>query len=594
MAKKKIFISSVQVELSAERKALHEYINADPLLGKFFEPFLFELLPAVDQRADELYLREVEHSDIYVGVLGKEYGSENAAGISPTELEFNHATKHHKTRLVFLTAHKNNERHPKEVKFISKVQDVLVRKKFTTVDELKLSVYAALVRYLEEKEIIRVGPFDASFNEQAKPADIDDEKVKQFVRIAQSKRGFPLNESEPTEKILTHLNLVQHHRISNAALLLFGKQPQRFFINSEVRCASFHGTIVEKPIPSYKVFKGTVFELVDEAVDFVLSKLDYAIGTRSQQTQIPGSYEIPKEVIREAIVNAIAHRDYTSNASVQVMLFKDRLEIWNPGSLPLGWTTEKLKQLHTSVPANPLLAQPMYLAGYIERLGTGTADMLRIAVQAGLKIPEFIQEEEFKIIVYRPTYHASTDQATDQPTDQATELVKRLVFVAEAINSRQQLMDLLGLKHIPSFRENYLTASLADGYIEPTIPETPNHPNQLYKLTEKGLSLKNGLLAPIAPFTPDDTMHDTMQDTMHDTMQVEQLVAVMEGAMTRDELQEKLTINNRDYFRKAYINEALNKEFIDMTLPDKPKSKNQKYRLTEKGKALQKKLKNKI
>jgi len=178
---------------------------------------------------------------------------------------------------------------------------------------------------------------------------------------------------------------------------------------------------VEKPIPSYKVFNGTVFELVDEAVDFVLSKLDYAIGTRSQQTQIPGSYEIPKEVIREAIVNAIAHRDYTSNASVQVMLFKDRLEIWNPGSLPLGWKIEKLKQLHTSVPANPLLAQPMYLAGYIERLGTGTADMLRIAALAGLKAPEFIQEEEFKIIVYRPAYRASTGQATGQVTDQATD-----------------------------------------------------------------------------------------------------------------------------------------------------------------------------
>jgi len=235
MAKKKIFISSVQVELSAERKALHEYINADPLLGKFFEPFLFELLPAVDQRADELYLREVEHSDVYIVIVGKEYGSENAAGISPTELEFNHATKHHKTRLAFLTPHKNNERHPKEVKFISTIQGVLVRKMVTTVDELKLSVYAALVRYLEEKEIIRVGPFDAGFKEQANPVDIDDEKVKQFVRSAQSKRGFPLNESEPIEKILAHLNLAHQHRITNAALLLFGKQPQRFFINSEVR-----------------------------------------------------------------------------------------------------------------------------------------------------------------------------------------------------------------------------------------------------------------------------------------------------------------------------------------------------------------------
>jgi ATP-dependent DNA helicase RecG len=89
------------------------------------------------------------------------------------------------------------------------------------------------------------------------------------------------------------------------------------------------------------------------------------------------------------------------------MLFSDRLEIWNPGSLPLGWTTEKLKQLHSSVPANPLMAEPMYLAGYIERLGTGTKDMVRIAVEVGLREPDYVQEDSFKAILYRP----STDQA---------------------------------------------------------------------------------------------------------------------------------------------------------------------------------------
>jgi predicted HTH transcriptional regulator len=100
---------------------------------------------------------------------------------------------------------------------------------------------------------------------------------------------------------------------------------KKFERSSEVKCASFHGTIVEKPIPSYKVFKGTVFELVDQAVDFVLAKLDYTVGTRANEVQAPGGYEIPKEVISEAIVNAVAHRDYTGNGSVQVMLF------------PTGW-----------------------------------------------------------------------------------------------------------------------------------------------------------------------------------------------------------------------------------------------------------------
>lgn len=250
--KKKIFISSVQSEFATERIALNEYICADPLLGKFFEPFLFELLPASDQTADAVYLREVQLSNIYIGLFGKAYGFENKEGILPTEMEFNHATLHHITRLIFLT--NDSERHPKEQNLIAKAQEVVVRKKFSAIDELKSAVYAALVNYLLDKEIIRSGPFDAAHAEKATYTDIDPVRVKQFVRLAQARRGFPLNETEPIENIITHLNLGMDRKLTNASILLFGEEPQRFFINSEVRCASFTGTEVEKPIPSYKVY----------------------------------------------------------------------------------------------------------------------------------------------------------------------------------------------------------------------------------------------------------------------------------------------------------------------------------------------------
>ena len=111
--------------------------------------------------------------------------------------------------------------------------------------------------------------------------------------------------------------------------------------------------------PSYQVYKGTVFELVDQAVDFVLSKINLAVGTRALSTEVPVAYEMPLEVVREAVVNAVAHRDYTSNASVQVMLFADRLEIRNPGSLPPDLTLAMLRVPHSSIPANPLLAESL-------------------------------------------------------------------------------------------------------------------------------------------------------------------------------------------------------------------------------------------
>lgn len=495
MSKQKIFISSVQAEFASERQALFDYMMADPLLGRFFEVFLFEHLPAGDQSAHTIYSREVAQCQVYLGLFGKAYGTEDIEGISPTEREFNKASELHKTRLIFLTKHAASEREAKENALIDKAQAFLVRKRFSTVDELKAAVYASLVNYLIEKEIIRTGPFDTTLHATATIKDIDEEKVSDFVRVARFKRGFPFQESAPLQDIFTHLNLINGDRLTHAALLLFGKSPQRFFINSEVRCAHFHGIIMEKPIPSYKVFKGDVFELVDQAEDFVLSKLDYTIGTRAEDTAIPGKYEIPKEIVSEAIVNAVVHRDYTENGSVQVMLFRDRLEILNPGALPLGWSPDKLKKPHTSVPFNPLLAEPMYLKGYIERMGTGTADMVRIAKENKLQEPVFQQSEDFKTIIYRPWIdqvpieHRPSTTGVPQEYRRSTVEVKNLLKVMEGEMSRKEIQKILELKHEGNFRENYLEPALASKFIQMKFPESPNHPKQRYLLTDKGIEL---------------------------------------------------------------------------------------------------------
>jgi predicted HTH transcriptional regulator len=121
------------------------------------------------------------------------------------------------------------------------------------------------------------------------------------------------------------------------------------------------------------------------------------------------------------MVNAVAHRDYTSNGSVQVMVFADRVEIWNPGSLPPSLTLAQLRQPHGSVPANPLLAEPLYLAQYIERLGTGTADMIRRCREAGLPEPVFSLDDGFRIVLGRPMPLDVTQETTEETTQQTTE-----------------------------------------------------------------------------------------------------------------------------------------------------------------------------
>ena len=119
-------------------------------------------------------------------------------------------------------------------------------------------------------------------------------------------------------------------------------------------------------------------------------------------TSAPVTYELPKQAVAEAIVNAVAHRDYTSNASVQVMLFTDRLEIWNPGELPPTLTPERLREPHPSIPHNPLIAEPLYLAHYIEKAGTGTLDMIEHCRDAGIPEPDFEQRAgQFVVTIWR-------------------------------------------------------------------------------------------------------------------------------------------------------------------------------------------------
>ena len=101
MKKIRVFISSVQSEFAEERQILSNYMTTDALLGKFFEPFIFENVPAVNYSATSVYSYEVEHCDIYLGIFDKHYGFEDSQGVSPTEREFDLAGLFSKTRLVF-------------------------------------------------------------------------------------------------------------------------------------------------------------------------------------------------------------------------------------------------------------------------------------------------------------------------------------------------------------------------------------------------------------------------------------------------------------------------------------------------------------
>ena len=130
----------------------------------------------------------------------------------------------------------------------------------------------------------------------------------------------------------------------------------------------------------------------------------------------------------------------------------------------------------------------MYLSGYIERMGTGTGDIIRLCNEKNLKEPEYIQEENFRTIIWR------TLKTTIQASEEVSEEVKRVVLVINGKMKRSEIQYILDLSSNEYFRANYIIPALETEFIEMIYPDTPKHRNQQYKLTEKGKILKEKIL----------------------------------------------------------------------------------------------------
>jgi len=653
----RIFISSVQSEFAQERELLRNYLRDDTMMRRFFDVFLFEDTPALDRRPDQLYLDEVKRADIYIGLFGNEYGTEDNEGVSPTEREFDHATAVGTHRMVFLKDMDEHVRQPKMQALVTRAQSGLIRKRFQSPEELMAAVYAALVEYLAAKELIRSTPFDGAYCMKATLDDLDSDLMARFIRTARRVRQFPLTEDASPEELLEHLDLLNDGRLTNAAVLLFGKTPQKFLIASEVKCAHFHGTKVEKPIPSHQVYKGTVFELVDQAVDFVLSKINRSIGTRSESPRAARTYEIPKEVVTEAIVNAVAHRDYTDSSSVQVMLFSDRLEVWNSGRLPPQLTLEKLRVPHGSVPRNPLLAQSMYLVEYIERMGTGTLDMIKRCVESGLPEPNFSVEDGFIATIprsrtrtYTVTAYCGQDPLVNvdilvlfpngtwkrSKTDRHGEAIVELhsvylpmtVFAAAEgfaecaefgwrPEERDLTLQLKSLRHggaviipegtgyipglkgrlnpiLDSIGRTYLYASniaINHGQIQP-VPF--DYGEELNLVDADGFEVqvrivhmvgRSALLEYRIVESQQESQQESRQESRQESLGLRVLGLLTNGPMSRKELSKSLGQKRISGQLNKVISLLLEEGKVAYTLPEKPQSRLQEYRLTDKGKA---------
>jgi ATP-dependent DNA helicase RecG len=215
----------------------------------------------------------------------------------------------------------------------------------------------------KHKDAVR---FDIQINTKAQFDDIDNDKVIAFIKKARTERGLDIEATLSIKEILTRLKLTQENKLTNSALLLFGRNPQDYFMQAEVKCVRFKGTGVS----------GTMIDMKD-------------IGGEDGKIERQEKWEYPPKAVREALANALAHRDYRSSSKAQVRIFDDRVEFWNPGRLPEGWTVETLKEKHESKPFNPLIAKAFFWIKYIEEVGTGTNKIIEWCKDWGIAEPDF-------------------------------------------------------------------------------------------------------------------------------------------------------------------------------------------------------------
>ena len=236
---------------------------------------------------------------------------------------------------------------------------------------------------LESKKVY----WDEQVCEDALLKDIDEEKFRWFLREARVQRGMDIPENTPVNEAFIKLKLLKNGKLTNASALLFSKELK--FLQSEVKCIRFSGNEPVKPYIDFQTLMGNVFDLIDWAQDFVLRNIRMAIWLVPGQVQREEKYEYPPDAIREAIANAVVHRDYESPSKVQVRVFDNRVEVWSPGVLPEEITIEDLKREHRSLPRNPLLFKQLFWVKYVEDVGGGTLDMINWCREWGLPEPEF-------------------------------------------------------------------------------------------------------------------------------------------------------------------------------------------------------------
>lgn len=330
--------------------------------------------------------------------------------------------------------------------------------------------------------------FEDTFVPNATIDDID----LDFVAAYTKKIGYgrsPLDYLRGNKDfIITHNGTEQ---IISAAILLFGKNPQRFFPRARVRFIRYDGTEAkvgtEMNVIKDVIFEGRILDMVQKSTEFVKSQIreHSFLGKDGLFVTIP---ELPEFCWTELIVNAIAHRDYNiTGTDIQIKMFDDHMTVESPGQLPGLVRPNNMREMHFS--RNPKIIEFLHVYEYVKEFGEGVDRMYREMEDAGLPDPEYHVSSFMLYATLKNqkwvTAHDGVGESIPQVTPQVTPQVdfttaEKILEFCSIPRSRAELLEHLKLSDRKNLRTKYLNPLLASGKLKMTIPDKPNSRLQKY------------------------------------------------------------------------------------------------------------------
>ena len=243
--------------------------------------------------------------------------------------------------------------------------------------------------------------------------------------------------TDTNELLIENLQLKENEFLKRAAILLFHSNPENFVTGAYIKIGYFE---TDDDLKFQNEIHGNLFEQIEKAMDLLFTKYIKAAISYEGINRVE-TYEYPRDAVREALLNAIAHKDYSGGVPIQISVYSDKIIIWNEGHLPENWTVKNLLEKHASRPYNPDIANTLFRSGYIESWGRGTIKIIRECKQAGIPEPIFSYDSSDISVEFRKDIYNEKHLKTLNLSDRQ---VKAILFVREKgkiTNSDYQILN---------------------------------------------------------------------------------------------------------------------------------------------------------